>query len=116
LSSDLALQAVYSDDDNPISQVATYVALIKAGKAVDRTGKPISIPPHIPFYAYIVADLTETLRFQAQLASLIPSPDGLGYFGFNSQFGVYIEIISFQKLLSDAERRNATFFDKLGIL
>lgn len=106
----------YSDEENPISQVASYVEQIKAGKATDRSGKPISVPAHIPFYAYIVADLTATLKFQAQLASLIPSPDGLGYFGFNPQFGVYIEIISFQKLLGDAERRNATFFDKLGIL
>jgi len=39
----------------------------------------------------------------------------MGYFGFNSQVGVYIEIISFAKLVDDARKRNAAFFKKLGV-
>jgi len=46
---------------------------------------------------------------------LTKTPDGLGYFGYNSQVGVYIEIISFAKLIADAKKRNAAFFEKLGL-
>jgi hypothetical protein len=106
----------YSDDENPISQIYKYVGQIKTGKALDRGGRPISVPPQMPFYAYIIADITDTLRFQAQTANLHSSPDGLGYFGYNNQIGVYVEIISFDKLVSDAERRNAYFFHQLGLL
>jgi len=106
----------YNDDENPISQIYKYVGQIKSGKAVDRGGRPISVPPQMPFYAYIIADITDSLRFQAQTANLHSSPDGLGYFGYNNQIGVYVEIISFDKLVSDAERRNAYFFHQLGLL
>jgi hypothetical protein len=106
----------YSDEENPITQIYRYVAQIKAGRAFDRGGHPINVPNQMPFYAYIVADITETLRFQAQAANYHSSPDGLGYFGYNSQIGVYVEIISYEKLVGDAERRNQYFFHKLGLL
>ena len=106
----------YTDDENPIAQVYRYVSQIKSGKALDRSGRPIAVPPQLPCYAYIIADLTETLKFQSNAAGYLPSPDGLGYFGYNSQFGVYVEVISFDKLVSDAERRNSYFFNQLGLL
>jgi hypothetical protein len=106
----------YDDDENPISQVYGYVRTIKGGKACDRSGRPISVPSHMPVYAYVVCDLTEKLISQAENANFTRSPDGLGYFGFNSQLGTYVEIISFDKLLGDAKKRNAFLFDQLGIL
>jgi hypothetical protein len=44
---------------------------------------------------------------------LIPSPDEEGYFGFHSGYKMYIEILSFKKLLKDATLRNKVFFKKL---
>lgn len=103
------------DEKNPIQQVYKYVELIKLGKAKDRTGRPITVPPNIPFYAYIVCDMMPTLERQAKYAQLTKTPDGLGYFGYNAQVGVYVEIISFAKLVEAAKQRNAAFFDRLGI-
>jgi hypothetical protein len=105
----------YTDDDNPINQVYRYVELIRSGNAKDHGGRPITIKPEIPFYAYIICDVTKTLRRQANFAGLVPSPDGLGFFGYNTQVGVYIEVIGFDKLMSDAERRNASLFEQLNI-
>lgn len=65
--------------------------------------------------AYLVCDLTPSLVRQAKFASLAPTPDGLGYFGFNPQLGVLVEIINFDKLVVDAERRNAAHFDQLNL-
>jgi hypothetical protein len=55
------------------------------------------------------------LARQAKFASLSPTPDGLGFFGFNPQLGVLVEILSFDKLVTDAERRNAAHFDQLNL-
>ena len=105
----------YDEEDNPIAQLYDYVELIRASKAVDREGRLIEIKPETPFYAYVLCDLTPNLRQQAKYALLTPTPDGLGFIGYNSQVGVYLEIISFNKLLTDAERRNASLFDKLNL-
>ncbi len=43
------------------------------------------------------------------------TPDGQGYVGFNQSVGAYVEIISFDKLIGDAKKRNAVLFEKLGI-
>jgi hypothetical protein len=64
---------------------------------------------------YIVCDITKTLQEQAELANLQETPDREGYFGYNRNRQAYIEIVSFDKLIRDAELRNRILFDKLGI-
>lgn len=107
----------YSDKEekNPILQVYDYIGLLKEGKAKDRRGVPITVPEHLPIYAYIVCDLTPTLQKQARDYQLKKTPDSLGYFGYHTEYGAYIEIISFDKLLDDAKKRNKILFDKMGL-
>lgn len=35
------------------------------------------------------------------------------FFGYNSPRGAYIEVISYDKLIKDAKKRNQVLFDKL---
>jgi hypothetical protein len=105
----------YTDEENPINQVYRYVKLIREGKAFDRRGRPISVPDHIPFYAYIVADLTTKLRDQASFSGFHPNHDSTGYFTFNPQLRTYVEMMSFDHLILNAERRNKYFFDQLNL-
>lgn len=105
-----------ADEKNPIEQVLGYVELLQEGKAKDRGGKTVNLPTGLPFYAYIVCDLTPKLKRAALNASLTPAPDGQGYFGFNPGRGAYVEVISYQKLLADAKRRNQILFDKLSLV
>jgi hypothetical protein len=51
----------------------------------------------------------------AEDASLRLTPDGQGFFGFNPTHNAYTEIISYDKLVGDSERRNRMFFEKLGL-
>lgn len=106
----------YTDDDNPISQLYEYVRDIKAGETKDRHGRPISVASHTPFYGYIVCDITRRLQTQAENAQLTRTPDSNGFFGYNPNLGIYVEIISFDKLIDNAKKRNAVLFDKLGVL
>jgi hypothetical protein len=105
----------YDDEENPITQVFDYVRRLKASKALDRRGRPITIAPATPIYAHIVCDLTPTLNEQAVNASLKIMPDSHGYFGYNDTLGVYVDIVSFDKLIDDAKRRNAILFEQLGL-
>lgn len=105
----------YDDKKNPISQVYKYVRAIREGNARDRNGRTMRVTESVPFYCYVVCDITPKLKIAASERELKLTPDGHGYFGFNTDLKAYVEVISFDKLLSDAERRNRIFFEKLNI-
>ena len=43
-----------------------------------------------------------------------PTPDRMGYFGYHQGYNAHIEILSYDKMLSDSKKRNKILFDKLG--
>ena len=44
------------------------------------------------------------------------TPDNQGYYGFHRGYGVFYEIMDYNKLLRDAKQRNRIFFDKLNLI
>ncbi len=46
----------------------------------------------------------------------ILTPDNQGYYGFHKTYAAYYEVIDYNKLLSDAKKRNRIFFDKINLL
>lgn len=105
----------YSEKENPFSQVADYIRDIRAGKAVLSDGRPMPIAVNLPIYCYIICDITQRLEHWAQNFELEWTPDRLGFFGYKKPFGAYCEVISYAKLVSDAQKRNQAFFEKLGL-
>lgn len=102
------------DKENPIGQVYKYIDKLRAGKAEDKDGRTINVE-RLPIYAYIVCDPTPTLKRMAVDYQLNPTPENEGFFGYHGARGAYIEIISFDKLLSEAKKRNKIMFDKMGL-
>ena len=74
------------------------------------------VEENTPFYGYVVCDLTpkveEWLRREKNFK---PMPDRLGWFDWLENIKLYIEVISWDKVLKDAKMRNQIFFHKLGI-
>ena len=105
----------YSQSDDPIAQVYSYIRQIRSGKYTNKDGRLISLREDTPFYAYIICDLTPDIQNFAVNSSLISTPDLQGYFGFNPGLKTYIEVLSFNKLIRDAKQRNRILFKKLGI-
>jgi hypothetical protein len=105
----------YDEETNPFTQIYKYVRKIREGRAKDRRGNYIHISENTPFYAHVVCELTPTFRQQVENYDFTPTPDGGGYFFFNSQLRVWIEVLSFDKMIDDAKKRNAVFFEKLGV-
>ncbi len=110
------MRSAYGDEDDPIQQVYRYVKKIKSSSVVDKNGRLINLPAGVPFYAYIICDLTAKIKERAELANLLASPDSLGFFGYNQSISTYVEILSFDKLITDARKRNNMLFEKLQLL
>jgi hypothetical protein len=103
------------EDKDPIEQALGYLKRIRDGKAQTPAGRPIPNSSDIPGYCYIVCDLTESVQRRCDLFNLTISSDKMGYFGYNPNYKAYIEVISFDKLVDSAKKRNRVFFDKLGL-
>jgi hypothetical protein len=105
----------YKPDDNPFVQVRQYIMDIRDGKARTFDGRDIPVGKDVPFFCYVVSDVTHTLEQQAYDFELTKTPDGQGFFGYKRQYNAYVEVISYTKMVVGAKKRNAAFFDKLAL-
>jgi hypothetical protein len=105
----------YTEEENPISQINKYCREILSSGGKDKDGRLLDIKQGTPIYAYIICDLTSNLRQFAEDQSFTSFPDNDGYFNFNKNYGLYIEIISFDKLLKDSKQKNKVLFEKLSL-
>ena len=101
--------------ENPIEQVYDYIDDIKAEKVKNNAGRTIKIYDSTRFYGYVICDINDKIKKFAKKATLQPTPDNMGYFGYNPEYNCYIEVISFDKILADAKKRNRVLFKKLGL-
>ncbi len=107
----------YAQNEDPILQIAKYLKDIKDDKYETPKGvERIKVNDCTPVYGYVICDITPKIKEFAKTHQLTLSPDEEGYFGFHNGYRMYIEIISFKKLLKDSELRNKIFFKKLGIV
>jgi len=105
-----------SSKEDPVDQVIRYVNDIKEGKYKTPKGRDIYVASNTPFYGFVVCDLTQKVRdWLFKTKDFKPMPDGMGWYRWYDNNNLYIEVISWDKVLRDAELRNKIFFDKLGI-
>ena len=105
----------YTHDKNPFSQICRYIEEIRSSKGVTHDGHPTGDLEQAPFYCYVVCTITPTLEDEAKYFGLTKTPDRQGYFGYQDQYSAYFEVISYDKMVGDAKKRNAVLFDKLGL-
>jgi len=104
-----------SSDEDPVDQVVGYVRDIRAGKFKTK-GRPIHTDENTQFYGYVVVDFTDKVKkWASEEKDFTPMPDGLGYYKWWSNINLYIEVLSWDKILKDAKLRNLIFTQKLGI-
>ena len=101
---------------NPYSQVVEYITKIRENRARSYSGNAIEVSTTTNFYCYIVCDLPEDVKsfFQTQYDMKL-TPDGRGLYKFHDTLNAYIEVISYNKMLDDAGKRNRILFNKLNI-
>ena len=103
-------------DEDPVSQVYRQIRELREGKIRDAKGRLVRpANSQIPAYCYVIADLTPALEIRLQNMGAHRTPDNLGYYGFNPTLFAYYEVVSYEKVLNDAKKRNRVLFDKLGL-
>jgi hypothetical protein len=105
----------YTDDENPITQINKYAREIINSETKDKYDREFNLRPNTPIYAYIVCDLTKKLKAHAEDTGFTLLPDGDGYFFFNSNYNMYIEITSFDRILKNSKASNRVLFEKLNL-
>lgn len=105
----------YDAKENPIQQLLGYVDKLSTNKVTDKNGRPIKVGNNTQFYLYAVCDLTPKMIKVAEDRDFIETPDKLGMYKYHEKKRAYIELISYDKLVNDAEKRNKVLFEKLGI-
>ncbi|WP_019220209.1 hypothetical protein [Bartonella florencae] len=102
-------------ETDPIKQALIYLEKIRKGEVLTPKGRPINLDGKVPGYCYIICDLTQKMKNCCKLWDLTESSDRMGYFGYHKSYESYIEVISFDKLIVDAEKRHQRFFEALGL-
>jgi hypothetical protein len=97
------------------TQVYNYLDLLRSGNFKDYEGRPVELRKDTPVTIYIVADFTKELLLDVRDTTMKRMPDGDGYYAFNDDEKAYVELISYNKLLESARRRNRPFFHVLGL-
>ena len=100
-------------DKDPADQIIQRFVEIEQGNVKDIDGRPVN-PDRLRYIGYLVADLTPTLRKQVAMR-YHRTADNEGYFYTLPEGNGYIEIVSYDKLVRDAKRRNRVLFEKLGL-
>lgn len=105
----------YDDEENPIAQINRYAREIISGEIKDKNNREFDFRENTPIYSYIICDLTKRLKYYAKDAGYKQLPNGDGFFFFNDNYNMYVEIMSFDKILNDSRERNRVLFEKLNL-
>lgn len=107
----------YSDEENPLKQVVKTVQAIRAGDYIGQNTRPVKVASNeIPTNCFIVCDITPKLREQLADWGAHITPDKQGYYGYHTNHRMYYEVMDYDTVLANAERRNRMMFDRLNLL
>ena len=105
-----------SSREDPVQQIVRYVNDIRDGKFKTPEGRKMLVAENTPFYGYVVCDLTPKVEaWLEREKDFKPMPDRLGWFQWMGNINLYVEVVSWDKVVKDAKMRNQIFFQKLGI-
>lgn len=105
-----------SSKEDPVVQTIRYVNIIRNGECKTPDGRKVLVTENTPFYGFVVCDLTSKVEKWLEFEkNFKPMPDRLGWFQWLDNINLYIEVVSWDKILKDAKMRNQIFFQKLGI-
>ena len=105
-----------SSKEDPVQQIVRYVNDVLDGKHKTPNGRDMLVAENTPFYGFVVCDLTAKVKtWLEREKDFKPMPDRLGWFQWIGNINLYVEVISWDKLLRDAKMRHKKFFHMLGM-
>jgi len=106
-----------SFDEDPTRQLYRYLREIKAnGKVRLPNGRDLNVGESTRYYCYAICDITNAIHVFAENNGNYARLKGeLGYYMYNRALNAHTEILHFDKIVVDVQRRHKAFFEKLGI-
>lgn len=104
-----------SSHEDPVKQIIRYCKDIRSGNYKVK-GRPVSVNDKTCFYGYVVCDVSP--KYQKVLEEdheFKITPDGKGWYRWYEPRNLFMEVITWDKLVRDARMRNEVFFNKIGI-
>ncbi|MGO8066656.1 ATP-binding protein [Rhizobium leguminosarum] len=99
---------------DPIQQVFETIGKIRQEKSlVTSSGTRLNVPGGTRIYSYIVADIEPTLLDVVEDHDFDATWDQQGYYRYHDKRDAFVEVFGYNKLVSDAKKRNSAFFDVL---
>ena len=77
--------------------------------------KPIRVNPNTMYYCYAICDIDKKVEELLIDKSFIKLPLGMGYFHYNPQRNVFMEVRAYDRIYADVIGRHKSFFNKLRI-
>lgn len=103
-------------DNNVLEQVQDYINKICDNLLQNYKGRPVKVKQMTPIYCYIVCDLDDALeKALRRNNNFKKTPEQEGLFCYFEDTNAYVEIITYNKLLKDVEKRHSAFFKELGL-
>lgn len=106
LELDSVMRDDYTKTENPITRILNYVGSLRTNKMKDKNGYLILTNESTQFYLYAVCNLTPKLRELAFDMDMMNTPDKKGMYKYHKNRNAHIKILSYDKMLNDAENRN----------
>ena len=105
-----------SSKENPIEQIIRYVSEVRKEQTIRRgNGQKFSVDSNTPFYGYLVCSINKKIMGWLDREEFKPMADNENWFRWFDNNKLYMEVISWDKLLKNAEMRHDAFFKKLKI-
>jgi hypothetical protein len=105
-----------SSKEDPIEQIIRYVNDIRAGKYKTPKYRKINVAANTPFFGYVICDINQKVeKWLEEEKNLTCMPDRQGWFQWREKIHLYVEVLSWDKVLGDAKMRNGIFFHHLNI-
>lgn len=100
--------------NDPIQQVFETINKIRVDESlINSKGARVEVPKGTRIYSYIIADIEPTLKTVILDHDFDPTWDQQGYYRYHDKRDAFVEILGFNKLVSDAKKRNSAFFEVL---
>ena len=106
---------MHQERDNPLEQTLGYLDAIRGGGVRTKLGRPIHKAAELFAHCYIIADLSDHVVRHCRRQDFTIMQDAAGYFRYYQSLKAYVEVISYDRLVSGARERNHAFFTKLGL-
>jgi hypothetical protein len=105
-----------SAKEDPVEQILRYTRKIRLEGYETPQGRNIRVDENTPFYGYVICDFDNKVREWLLVKEFTPMPDKEGFTRNYPNNKIYMEVLSWDKILKDAGLRNKIFFKKLGLI